>query len=348
MSLPTTTREYRIPKTGSIDCLTLTEGTVPTPAGNDVLVKIRAVSLNFRDIVAAQGLYPGAKENPVPCSDASGEVIAVGDRATKWKVGDRVVANFCTSHLYGDIDQEIQSHSMGANSDGVLTEYRIFPAEALIHMPKHLSFEQAATLPCAAVTAWNAFNGPVPLKGGDFVLVQGTGGVSVFAIQFAHAIGATVIATSSSNEKLEISKKLGADYLINYREKPDWEQEVLKITGGKGVDHVIEVGGAGTLAKSIAAVRYAGWIHNIGILASVDDGLTPYALTGAMLFRAVILRSIWVGSVSQFEDMNRLINSHKILPVVDKVFEFTEAKEAYQYLQSQQHVGKVVIRVSSS
>jgi len=348
MSLPTTTREYRVPKTGSIDYLTLTESPVPTPTANDVLVKVRAVSLNYRDILLVLGLYPGAKENPIPCSDAAGEVVAIGDRVTKWKAGDRVMANFSIAHLHGDITPEIQAQSLGANADGTLTEYRILPAEGLVRIPEHLSFEQAATLPCAAVTAWNAFQGPVPLKGGDYVLIQGTGGVSVFGIQLAHAIGATVIATSSSNEKLEIAKKLGADFGINYKENPDWEKEVLKITGGKGVDHIIEVGGASTLLKSIASVRYAGWIHNIGFLAGFESDVKPSDLTAGMLFKAAIFRGILVGTVSQFEDMNRLISSHKIIPVVDKVFEFTQAKEAYQYLQSQKHVGKIVIRVSSN
>ncbi|TCD62318.1 hypothetical protein EIP91_007058 [Steccherinum ochraceum] len=348
MSLPTTTREYRVPKAGSIDALILTHGTIPTPTANDVLVKIRAVSLNYRDLMLVLGKYPGAKQNPIPCSDAAGEVVAVGDRVTKWRPGDRVAANFSPAHLAGEITGEIQGQSLGANADGVLAEYRVFPAEGLVKIPDYLTFEQAATLPCAAVTAWNAFNGPVPLKGGDYVLVQGTGGVSVFAIQIAVALGATVITTSSSNEKLEVAKKLGSHYLINYKENVDWEKEVLKITGGKGVDHVIEVGGASTLLKSITATRYAGWIHNIGFLAGFDTSVSLADITGGLLFKGITFRGILVGSVAQFEDMNRLFASHKIQPVVDNVFEFEKAKEAYEHLQSQKHVGKVVIRVAAN
>ncbi|THH26389.1 hypothetical protein EUX98_g7800 [Antrodiella citrinella] len=351
MTLPSITREYRVSKRGlgSIDALTLiSDVPVPTPVANDVLVKIRAVSLNYRDLMLVLGLYPGAKENTIPCSDAAGEVVAVGDRVTKWKVGDRVTVNFSTAHLHGDITPAIMAHSLGANADGTLTEYRSFPAEAVVSIPDHLTFEQAATLPCAGVTAWNALQGPVPLKGGDYVLVQGTGGVSVFGIQFAHALGATIIATSSSNEKLKVAKKLGADFVINYKENPDWEQDVLKITDGRGVDHIIEVGGTNTIIKSIKAVRHAGWIHNIGFLAGFDSDVKPAEITGSLLFKGAIFRGILVGSVSQFEDMNRLISSHKIVPVVDKVFEFAEAKEAYKYLESQKHVGKVVIRVASN
>ncbi|KAH8092188.1 hypothetical protein BXZ70DRAFT_951599 [Cristinia sonorae] len=343
----TTTREYRVSKTGSIDGLELTEGPVSAPTGNDVLVKVHAVSLNFRDLMVVLGRYPGTKENVIPCSDAAGEVIGVGDRVTKFKPGDRVMANFSPAHLHGDVDAEIQKASLGANSDGVLLEYRTFPAEGLVRIPEHLTYEQAATLPCAAVTAWNALHGPTPLKGGDFVLVEGTGGVSVFAIQFAHALGATVIATSSSDEKFGIAKKLGAAFTINYKKIPDWEQEVLKITGGRGVDHVIEVGGVATMLKSIAATRYAGWIHNIGFLAGLETEVKASEITNVILFKAIMLRGILIGSVSQFEDMNRLISGQKIVPVVDKVFEFTGAKEAYKYLQGQKHVGKVVIRVAN-
>ncbi|THH33201.1 hypothetical protein EUX98_g988 [Antrodiella citrinella] len=284
----------------------------------------------------------------VPCADGAGEVIAIGDRVTKWKVGDRVLANLSTGHLHGDMTPEIQATALGVEIDGTLTEYKMLPAESLVSIPDHLTFEQAATLPCAAVTAWNALNGPTPVKGGDYVLVQGTGGVSLFGIQLAHAIGATVIATSSTSEKLEVATKLGADFVINYKETPDWELDVLDITG-RGAHHIIEVGGPNTLLKSIKAVRHAGWIHNIGFLAGSNSDVNPSEITSSLLRKGVIFRGILMGSVSQFEDMNRLISSHKIVPVVDKVFEFDQVKDAYKYyLESQNHVGKIVIRVAST
>jgi len=349
MSLPTTARQYRIPNFGNIDtALVLTEGEVPTPTANDVLVKIHAASLNYRDLLVVQGRLPGTKENLIPGSDSAGEVVAVGDRVAKWKIGDRVIPNFNTAFLHGDLTEELRAFGLGGNIDGVLTEYQIFPAEALLRVPEHLTYEQAASLPCAAITAWNALQGPVPLKGGDYLLVQGTGGVSTFGIQIAHALGAIVIATSSSDAKLEIAKKLGASYGINYKTTPDWEQEVLKITGGRGVDHVIEVGGPATLLKSIAAVRYAGHIHNIGFVGGFQTDLTALQVTSALLIKGITFRSVLIGTVAQFEDLNRLITALKIVPVVDKSFEFTEATEAYKYLASQQHVGKVVIRVAST
>ncbi|KAI0758950.1 NAD-P-binding protein [Fomes fomentarius] len=344
MSVPQKTREYRLPKVDGFHNLTLQEAEIPKLRATQVLVKVHAVSLQYRDLIVAKGQYPlGQKENVVPGSDMAGEIVAVGDSVEGWKVGDRVSANFSTDHLFGDITEEIKKTGLGAPIDGVLTEYKVLPAHALVHIPEHLSYEEASTLPCAAVTAYNALLGPNPLKGGDIVLVQGTGGVSIFGLQIAVASGATVIATSSSDEKLQIAKKLGAAHVINYKKTPDWDKEVLKITSGRGVDHVIEVGGPGTLLKSLNAVRYGGSIDVIGFVAGQAD---VNSLPLQVLGKAILLRGILIGSRAQFEDMNRLISAVKLKPVVDKVFDFEHVRDAYAYQDSQQHVGKVVIKVS--
>ncbi|KAI0791064.1 NAD(P)-binding protein [Abortiporus biennis] len=343
MSLPKTTQEYHLPQRG-LENLSVRESLVHSPKFQEVLVKVHAVSLNYRDLAIVTGEYPGQMGDIVPCSDLAGEVIAVGEDVTTWKIGDRVSANFSVNHVYGDPTNESVTSALGGGGgtmDGTLTQFKILPAHSLVHIPSHLSYEEAATLPCAGVTAWNALLGPVPLKGGDYVLVLGTGGVSVFALQFAVAMGATVIATSSSNAKLEFVKKLGAHHTINYKDTPDWDKEVLRITGGRGVDHVIEVGGTGTLPKSIRSTRKAGCIHNIGFLSKEPSDTSR--LLASFLFGAIIYRSVLVGSRQQFEEMSRLIEARQIKPVVSQVFGFKQAREAYEYLQSQKHIGKIVI-----
>ncbi|KDQ55981.1 hypothetical protein JAAARDRAFT_180177 [Jaapia argillacea MUCL 33604] len=343
MSIPTSTREYRLPKNDGIHNLEIQETSIRPLTSSEVMVKVHAVSLQYQDLLVATGKYPGAKQNIIPGSDLAGEIVAIGDSVRKWKKGDRVSANFAVDHVHGDITKEIYQTASGALIDGVLAEYKILPAHCLVRIPEHLSYEEASTLPCAAVTAYNALMGPRPVKAGDTVLVLGTGGVSIFALQFAVASGATVIVTSSSDAKLEIAKKLGAKHVINYNKITDWDKEVLKITNGRGVDHVIEVGGPGTFDKSLNSVRYAGWIHVIGFVAGTGDTRDIPMRT---LFKAAIIRGIIVGSRSQFEDMNRLISGQSVKPLVDRVFGFEEVKEAYEYLESQKHVGKVVIRVS--
>ncbi|KII94432.1 hypothetical protein PLICRDRAFT_100032 [Plicaturopsis crispa FD-325 SS-3] len=362
--MTTNSREYRLPKVwlfvslegfyshknlqlDGVHNLTIGEALLPKLKATEVLVKIHAVSLNFRDLIIAQGLYPtGGNTNFVPASDGAGEIVALGEdlaNAGKWAEGDRVCANFALDFVYGDPTEALKNSVLGSAVDGVLAEYRAFPAHSLVKIPDHLSYEEASTLPCAALTAYNALSGPVPVKGGDTVLVQGTGGVSIFALQFAVASGATVIVTSSSDEKLKAAKALGAHHLINYKTTPDWGKEVLKITKGRGVDHVLEVGGPGTIASSIEAVRVGGSIYAIGHLTqgASDVNIPLYAI-----MKAFTLRGILVGSVSQFEAMNRLITANNIRPVVDKVFAFEDAPQAYGYLASQAHVGKVVIKVA--
>ncbi|KDQ55973.1 hypothetical protein JAAARDRAFT_133127 [Jaapia argillacea MUCL 33604] len=344
MSLPSTTREYRLPKADGFHNLVIEQAELRSVKSTEVLVKVHAVSLQYRDLMVAFGKYGlGSKENPVPCSDMAGEILALGQDVKGWKKGDRVCSNFATDHIFGDATPATIATGLGAPIDGVLTEYIILPAHALVSIPEHLSYQEASTLPCAAVTAYNALTGAFPLRGGETVLIQGTGGVSIFGLQLAVASGATVIATSSSDEKLKIAEKLGAKYLINYRKTPDWDQEVLKITNGRGVDHIVEVGGPGTLPKSLNAVRHGGHINMIGFVSGPGDTSSVPMQT---LGKAAHLRGILIGSRSQFEAMNRLIIASQLKPVVDKVFDFEEAKEAYEYLQSQKHVGKVVIRVS--
>ncbi|KAK7049353.1 hypothetical protein VNI00_005954 [Paramarasmius palmivorus] len=347
MTIPTTTREYYLSEVGSYQNLKSREAPLAPPKSFEVLVKIHAVSLNYRDLIISNGRYPVTPpKDLVPVSDMAGEIIAVGEDVKGWKVGDRVCANFAADHVAGDITPEIQRTGHGGQIHGMLTQYKVLRPHSLVKIPDHLSFEEASTLPCAALTAYNALWGPVPLKSGDTVLILGTGGVSIFGLQFAVASGATVIATSSSDAKLAIAKKLGAKHLINYKNDPDWDKKVLEVTNGRGVDHVIEVGGPGTLEKSMSAVRYHGWIHTIGFVSGAGSGQENVIMQS--IRKAFSIRGIQIGSVAQFEDMNRLIRANPDVtrPVIDKVFSFDEAKEAYAHLESQAHVGKVVIKVA--
>ncbi|KAK7045453.1 hypothetical protein VNI00_007706 [Paramarasmius palmivorus] len=350
MPLPTSTRELYYPKMGSYTYLEFRESPLPSELkSSDVLVKIHAVSLQYRELMISSGTYPvPIVDNLVPGSDMAGEVLAVGDGVTEWKVGDRVCANFAPLHLYGDLTPAMRSSVWGCEVDGVLTQYKVFSKSALVAIPEHLSYEEASTLPCAALTAYNALHGPIPVKGGDTVLVQGTGGVSFFALQFAVAIGATVILTSSSDEKLEIGKKYGAKHTINYKKTPDWEKEVMNITGGVGVDHVVEVGGPGTFPKSLEATRFGGWVHVIGVLDLQNDASATSSVVFSAILKGLYIRGIQVGSIALFNQMNRLLVSRPeaTRPLVDKVFSFEDSIKAFEHLESQAHVGKVVIKVA--
>ncbi len=336
-------RIYQIPKPGDIDALVLREAPTPKPGRGQVLVRMRAASLNYRDLMVITGRY--ARGEPladlVPLSDGAGEVMAVGADVTRVKPGDRVAALFMQTWLGGEAEPENAASSLGGAIHGVLAEYVVFDQNGLVRLPAHLSFEEGATLPCAAVTAWNALYAGRPLVAGQSVLVLGTGGVSIFALQLAHAAGARVIATSSSDDKLVRAKALGATDGVNYARYPEWQHEVLALTGGRGVDHVLEVGGPGTLPRSIEATRMGGQIHLIGVLGGGAGQINP---TTAMR-KGLILRGIYVGSRQMFEAMNRVIELHQLRPVIDRVFPFAEAKAAYRHLQGQTHVGKVVIRV---
>ncbi|KAI0632995.1 NAD-P-binding protein [Trametes polyzona] len=347
MPLPATILEYRLPKVEGFHCLTLNEVPLPTLKATQVLVKVHAVSIQYRDLDVARNTYPmPQKENPVPGSDLAGEIVALGPEAAeagKWRVGDRVCSNFAVDHIFGEVTEEEKATSLGAPSDGVLTEYKALPAHALVRIPEHLSYQEASTLPCAALTAYNALMGPNPLKGGDTVLVQGTGGVSIFGLQLAVASGASVIVTSSSDEKLKIAKSLGAAHLINYKTTPNWDDEVLRITNGKGVDHILEVGGNATILRSIRAARFGGVISSIGYVGGQAD---VSELLVKVINKAIIIRGILIGSRTRFEEMNRLIEAVKMRPVIDKVFAFRDLRQAYEYQASQKHVGKIVVQVS--
>ena len=344
MSIPTTQKVYQISKHEGIENLVQTTDSVPRPKRGQVLVKIHATSLNFRDLMVASGQYPGNfPKNLVPLSDGAGEIVEVGEDVTEFKTGDKVAGTFFENWIDGPIIQNAMGAALGGSSHGMLAQYRVFDKTGVVKIPSFFTYEEAATLPCAAVTAWNALAcGPNPIRPGQSVLVLGTGGVSVFAIQFASAAGARVIVTSSSDSKLQKAKDLGASDLINYSQNPNWEEKVLELTDGKGVDHVVEVGGSGTAEKSLKSVKHGGYVHMIGVLTRPNPNSD---IAMSVLMGAVNLRGVLVGSRGMFESMNRAIEVNKIHPVIDKVFDFDKAQDAYKYLQSQQHVGKVVIKV---
>lgn len=334
-------RAYEIQEFG-IDKLTQTTREMPEPGPNEVLVRLRAASLNFRDVMVVSGTYnPRMKLPAIPFSDGAGEIVAVGENVTKWNIGDRVCSTVIAGWHEGEPSAEKSKTAIGAGAaDGVLREYAVFEQDSVVRAPEHLSFEEAATLPCAAVTAWNALVVSGNVKQGDTVLTLGTGGVSIFAVQIAKHFGARVIATSSSDEKLEKVRKLGADDTVNYRTREDWDKAVLELTDGRGVDHVIEVGGTGTLTKSVKAVRVGGHIALIGALDMAGE-FNPVPV----FMKGIRMQGIFVGSREMFEGLNAMITESKMKPVIDRVFEFTEAREALRYMESGSHFGKIVIRI---
>ncbi len=334
-------KAFEIKQPSGIDSLALAERPDPKPSYGQALVKIKAASLNFRDLLVVKGAYsrnlpPGL----VPCSDGAGEVVEIGEGVTRVKPGDRVAGIFMQTWISGELDEGKAKSALGGAIDGVLAEYVLFQEDGLVRVPEHLSYEEAATLPCAAVTAWNGLITSGGLKPGDTVLVLGTGGVSIFALQFAKISGARVIATSSSDEKLKRVKELGASDVINYKSVPDWEKKVLEITGRRGVDHVVEVGGAGTLPKSLRAVRMGGHISLIGVLTGAGEANPLPAV-----MKNIRIQGIYVGSREMFEAMNSAITFNQLHPVIDRVFSFEETKEAFGHMESGAHFGKVVIRL---
>lgn len=333
-------KAYEVEQFG-IDNLRIVERETPRPVAGEVLVKMHAASLNYRDVMVVSGTYnPRMKLPAIPFSDGAGEIIEIGESVTRWNVGDRVCSTLIAGWIDGGPSAETAKTAIGAGgSEGVLSEYRVFGESSLVSVPKHLSFEEAATLPCAAVTAWNALVVSGNMKPGDTVLTLGTGGVSIFAIQFAKLFGATVIATSSSDEKLEKVKGLGADHVINYRSREDWDKAVLELTDGRGVNHVVEVGGTGTLTKSVKAVRVGGHIALIGALDMVGE-FNPIPV----FMKAIRVQGIFVGSRAMFEDLNIFIVKENIKPVIDRTFGFDEAKEALRYMESGSHFGKIVVK----
>lgn len=333
-------RAYEVRQFG-LENLVVTEREEPRPSAREVVVRFHAASLNYRDLMFVKGAYnPRARLPAVPLSDGAGEVVEVGGEVSRWKVGDRVCPIFMQGWLEGPPSARKNRTTLGGGDlDGVLREFGAFDEQGLVGIPEHLSYEEAATLPCAGVTAWRALVNSGNLKAGQTVLTLGTGGVSVFALQFAKAHGARVIATSSSGEKLARAGELGADETINYRETLDWDKEVLRLTDGVGVDHVIEVGGAGTLPKSVNSVRVGGHVCLVGVLAGGGD-FDPRGI----LMKGVRLQGVFVGSRLMFEEMNLALGASGLRPVVDKVFGFEEARAALSYMESGSHFGKIVIR----
>ena len=331
---------YVIPSPKGIDSLTLVDRPDPTPGPRQVLVRVKATSLNYRDLLTIEAQYARSAPKPdlIPLSDGAGEVVAVGPGVSRVKVGDRVAGCFMQRWFGGAISEIAMPSAMGGAIDGMLTELAVLEVEGVVKLPAHLSYEEGATLPCAAVTAWNALVEIGHIKAGDVVQIQGTGGVSIFALQFARMFGARVIGTSSSAAKAERLKQMGAEAVIDYRATPDWDQEALKLTGGRGADITVEVGGAGTLPRSFMATRLGGSIAVIGLLSGMAT-LDPMPI----LRRNLKVQGLYVGSTQMFEAMNRAIEANGLKPVIDKVFPFAEAKAAYQHLKSQKHFGKIVI-----
>lgn len=333
-------RAWQIVSDKGIEGLELAERPSPRPGHGEVAIRVRASSINFRDLMTIKD--PVSRRLPyprVPNSDAAGEIVAVGPGVTSVKVGDRVASCFFQRWNDGPCTSEAMANALGGTADGVLAEEIVLREDGIVTIPGDLTFEEAATLPCAALTAWNALAEVARIKPGDTVLLLGTGGVSIFALQFVRMMGARAIVTSSSDEKLAMARELGAWRTINYRSRPDWEAAVLELTDGAGVDCTVEVGGAGTLPRSIAATRVAGTIALIGVLTGgqIDPAL--------VMRKSIRLQGIYVGSRRMFRDMNRAIALNGLRPVIDETFAFADARAAYRAMDSAQHFGKIVIRV---
>lgn len=337
-------RAYQLPKGGAgVDALVEVERPAPQPGYRQVLVKIAACSLNFRDLGIARGSYRlPVRDNVIPLSDGAGEVVEVGGGVRRVKVGDKVAGNFFQRWPAGEPGADTHLSALGGGIDGMLAEYVVLEEDGVVAVPGHLSFEEGATLPCAGVTVWHAMVEHARLMAGSTVLLQGTGGVSIFGLQLAKAMGVRVIITSSSDDKLARARKLGADHGINYKTTPEWDKAVMDITGGRGVDCVVEVGGAATIARSFGSIRVGGRIGLIGGLSGAASELNP----GLILARRANVQGISVGSTQMFEAMNRAIAANKIKPVIDKVFAFGEVPAAYKYMAAATHFGKIVIRVA--
>lgn len=312
----------------------------PSPGPGQVVLRMRAVSLNYRDLMMVEGTYNPKQPLPlIPCSDGSGEVVAVGKGVSRLAVGDRVATLFSQGWMGGRPTVEELRATLGGPIDGTLAELMVLPERGVIRVPEHLTDVEAATLPCAALTAWNALVEEGGVTAGDTLLVQGTGGVSIFALQFAQLLGARVIVTSSNDTKLVKARQLGAWHEINYMDDPQWGRTARALTGGLGVDHIVEVGGAGTLEQSLQAIRVGGRITLIGVLAggAAELSIVP------IFMKNVRIQGLLVGSRKAFERMNRAIAHHELHPVVDRVFPFSDATAAFDYMRSGGHFGKVCI-----
>lgn len=333
-------KTWQLPTQTGPEALQLVEQPDPVPAPGQVLIRVRAASLNYRDLMVVSDRYgPGIPLPLIPLSDGAGEIAAVGEGVTGWQPGDRVAGTFFQDWISGPLRREVFGSALGGAIDGMLSTKVALSAEGLVRIPGHLSFEQAATLPCAALTAWQGLVTRGHVSADQTVLIQGTGGVSIFGLQIAKMHGARVIIISGSDAKLARARDLGADAGINYRSTPDWESEVLRRTGGDGVHQVLEVGGHDTFGRSLRALAMNGTVSVIG---GVSGFTTEVALRDILAKNAVI-RGIFVGNREMFESMNRAFEAHRLEPVIDRVFPWEEAPAAYEHLASGAHFGKVVI-----
>jgi NADPH:quinone reductase-like Zn-dependent oxidoreductase len=324
-----------------IDNLVLADRPEPQPGSREVLVRLKAASLNYRDLTLVQGVYnPKLKRPLVPLSDGVGIVEKIGPNVTRFKPGDRVAGCFFQQWIDGPHTKEKGRSALGGAIDGVAREWAVFSEDGLVAVPPFLTDEEAACLPCAAVTAWHALFEERPSIPGETVLLLGTGGVSTFALQLALLAGLRVMITSSSDEKLARAKQLGAHLIINYKATPEWGEEARKLAGGEGVDHVIEVGGSDTIANSLRAVRTQGTISVIGALSGREGGISP----APVLMNSIRMQGIYVGSRAMFERLLRAIEFHQLKPVIDRVFPFVELKAALRHMESKQHFGKICLK----
>ena len=333
-------KAVRLTAPGSLDGLTLGEEPTPTLERRDVLIRVHAAALNFRDTLTPKGTYPGPlKANGIPLSDGAGEVVAVGPGVHRVKVGDRVAANCQSQWIAGPLLPEYRQHAIGFTDEGMLTEFALVHENAIVALPDYLSYVEAATLPCAAVSAWSALTVGTPLTPGQVVLVQGTGGVALFALQIARMFGARVLAITSSSAKAERLTALGAEAVVNYRETPEWGQAILDLTKGLGVDKVVEIGGEKTIQQSAACARIGGEIGLVGYVSGFGGGLPPISI----MVRGLLLKGVSIGPRVTFEALLSAMATAEMRPVVDSVFPFADYKAAYRHLDGGSHVGKVVI-----
>ena len=332
-------RAWQLNEPYGLEALKLVELPEPEPGPGEVLVRVRAVSLNYRDLLIAKGDYSRRLPLPfIPGSDGAGEVLRAGPGARRFAAGDRVVAAFFQRWLKGPIAAEVRAHALGAGYRGMLAELVVLEEEGLLPVPEHLGFEEAACLPCAAVTAWHALEAGEPATSGESIVTQGSGGVSLFALQFAKLCGARVIATSSTEERCARLASLGADATINYRADPEWDRAVLELTQGRGADRIVEVGGAGTLQRSLSAIRVGGLIAVIGVLSG-KGSFDPMPV----IMKSARLLGISVGSREMFEAMNRAIVAHRLRPVIDRVFPMAELPAALRHMEAGAHFGKICL-----
>lgn len=337
-------KAVRAVKQGNKATLEVRDEPLPTPGRHEVLMRVHAASLNYRDLACVKGEYPApTKDDVVPLSDGAGEVVAVGEDVTLVKKGDRVSVNCCANWVGGENSPEYYKSGVGFQIDGMLAQYAVFYESAFVRIPDYMSYAEAASLPCAAVTAWTALNMHSPLQPGQTVLVQGTGGVSLFALQIAKMFGARVLAITSSDEKAATLKELGAEAVVNYSTQPDWDREILALTNGEGVDKLIDIAGEKTIVKSAAATRIGGGIAVVGFASGFGGGLPPLDI----LKRGLRIGGSAMGSRMDFDAMLKAMDVHKLKPVIDRVYPFADFQEAYRRIEGGKHVGKIIIDLAS-